>query len=163
MKYTFSFPLFKLQLLFSKASRKQSRGPCTETSKTELQQSQQTTVKKRKVANSAQINSIVDDSNVPPDPIQTRSQNALRKKEHIEDPWIRCYEALLRFAAREGHYNVPMSHQETDYNDIIPLGEWLEHQRGPFFRRKLKKEHFTYLKNLVQEGKLWTPSDNNGQ
>jgi len=66
----------------------------------------------------------------------------------IETRWERNFDLLVAYHAREGHVNVPQSHEE----DGIYLGKWLSHQRANHKKGNMDRSRQERLESL---GMLW--------
>jgi hypothetical protein len=62
----------------------------------------------------------------------------------LEWQWMESYDLLLKFAAREGHANVPQKHQEEGKK----LGMWMSGQRQLYRKKKLSQERIELLEKV---------------
>ena len=58
--------------------------------------------------------------------------------------WDQHFDSLVRYHEREGHCNIPVSHQEEGIN----LGQWLQRQRKMFKKGKLDESRRQRLEDL---------------
>ena len=68
----------------------------------------------------------------------------------LADQWERTYALLEQYNKREGHNNVPTTHEE----DGVKLGAWLNRQRQLYKKGKLDVSYERRLENL---GMSWQP------
>jgi hypothetical protein len=75
---------------------------------------------------------------------QQRLENLGVSWDPLVDRWERNFALLEQYKKREGHCNVPHSHEE----DGMKLGSWVNKQRGNYKKGKLEESYQRRLENL---------------